>query len=134
MFWQSDPLLTISSRLRPYVALPNQATTSECPKSDANAWQLVRFHGQPFDRAHFRTSSWPVIAAASHISASNRHLFACAHCSISRWPPIVISAQVFLSSGQLLACAHFITSRRPNCAATPHISAASHGHPFAHTH
>ena len=41
-------------------------------------------HGQPFKRAHFRTSRWPPYAAYAHVPSSHGQPFSRAHFSTSR--------------------------------------------------
>ena len=74
--------------------------------------------GQPFSRAHCRTSKCPPSAALVHVLLSHGQPFARTHCSISRCPPNTAPEHVPSSHGQPFSRNAFNSSSCPLNAAT----------------
>ena len=109
------------------------------------AMHVNLFQGQPFSRAHFKTSKCPPIAALLQVHSFQGQPFSRAHFKTRKWPPIAALLQVYSFQGQPFSRAHFKTSIWPPCAAlsTSHthskgnhsrepISRLLYGHPLLH--
>ena len=65
----------------------NHLTISKLPAAAASLRVYVSHVGNPFSFAHKRTFKCPFLAAAFHVSGSQRHSLAIAHSSSSILPP-----------------------------------------------
>ena len=77
----------------------NRGRLSEYPLVAA-ASRVTAVHGQPCSRAHFSTSTCPPRAAETHVCSSHGQCRSHAHCNASRCPPAAADSQVAAFQGQ----------------------------------
>ncbi len=95
--------------------------TSKCPPSTARV-HVCSFQGQPWPLNHCNTSKWPPPAAWAHVCSFQGQPWLLSHCNTFKWPPRATSLHIcLLSQGQPWLRAHCNTFKWPPSAALEHV-------------